>query len=584
MNRILEKFINNELTTESNKESFDYNFNEKFDCDKFDNEYKKFLWMYSGFYFHENSLRLSYNDYFVNLSVNDLTQIFKLYRYAYNNNFKEKYVLGEFLLLYYNCIINRNYKSDNLAKEKLKEYNEIQKKYKSIKNIYNELLEITCNFYKMLVNYIVENEEFLYDDIISRIRFNIKSNNKFNEIISKLFSKEKNIWVLVEYDNEVDKHVDLYDSYIEHELQCFNMYKYPIKVIFRLDKENKLKEKTFDLVVNDIVDKINNLYEKVLINSYSIIDDISTIDNFLNQINKFINELQNINNIQKNKLKECRKNLMCIKRYILSNENKIRSSLKEYTYETSIETEKIKHVVDEICNNACLLYSNSTVDFESELEQSLKSYSKHPIIYLMNNYTLDSKHQTYHTFNEKKVSNIFMEYYDKIGEQYTNLNADSLRNKLFINYYSQLLKYLKSTFCIKQLMLIDFFKIENKFDLLIQKFSDFLKISTTNRYSIVAHNVMEIEVMISNILSRYKKTSDNIVNNLFELANIYKENRTAFNGLMYIYYSLYEDSGLKIRNNIAHGNLIGENIDVELIITFSSIILLQWLYNDGKNK
>lgn len=202
----------------------------------------------------------------------------------------------------------------------------------------------------------------------------------------------------------------------------------------------------------------------------------------------------------------------------------------------------------------------------------------------MNNYTLDSKHQTYHTFNEKKVSNIFMEYYDKIGEQYTNLNADSLRNKLFINYYSQLLKYLKSTFCIKQLMLIDFFKIENKFDLLIQKFSDFLKISTTNRYSIVAHNVMEIEVMISNILSRYKKTSDNIVNNLFELANIYKENRTAFNGLMYIYYSLYEDSGLKIRNNIAHGNLIGENIDVELIITFSSIILLQWLYNDGKNK
>lgn len=67
---------------------------------------------------------------------------------------------------------------------------------------------------------------------------------------------------------------------------------------------------------------------------------------------------------------------------------------------------------------------------------------------------------------------------------------------------------------------------------------------------------------------------------MIELARFYKDNKTAFNGLMYINYILYEESGFKIRNNIAHGNLINDNLDIELITTFSSIVLLQWLYNE----
>ena len=87
--------------------------------------------------------------------------------------------------------------------------------------------------------------------------------------------------------------------------------------------------------------------------------------------------------------------------------------------------------------------------------------------------------------------------------------------------------------------------------------------------------------MIIDVLKQKKINIDNDnEKNLIKLAKIYKDNKTAFNGLMYINYILYEESGLKIRNNIAHGNLINDNLDIELITTFSSIVLLKWLYNE----
>lgn len=581
MNRVLKKFIDGDSISEILRENFDYDFNLNSDYDKFEYEYKKFMWIYSGFFFNDGILKTSINSYYIMLEVKDLEQIFKLYRYAFNNDYKEKYVLGEFLMTYYNSINNINYKRSGPGTKPVNEYKSIERKYKLENSVYEELLDVSYEFYYLLVKFIVENDEFLYDEIIDRIRTNIKSDDKFNILVSMLFCNDKNVWTLVSYDNEIDKHVKIYDNYIKKELTNFNAYKYPSKIIFALDKKNKLKRSIFNIVINDIVDKVNDLHDKILNNSIDIIRDIASIDNFLTQINDFINKLHTINDKQKIKLKQCRNNLMTIKRYVLSDEKRINDSLQCFTHETKIETKKIDRVVNSICENILTLYANSKVDFDEALFEALKSYSEHPLLDLTSNYTLDSEHQTYYIFNEENVSDFFKEHYEKVGKEYTIINSNKLRNVLSNGYYNQLLKYLRRTFIFKQQMICDFLHSRDKFGEVIQKFKDLLGLTTNNEYSIVAHNVIEIEIRIIDILKQKNLNVDSdAVCNMVELAKYYKGNKIAFNGLVYINYILYEESGLKIRNNIAHGNLINQNLDVELITTFSAIILLQWLLNE----
>lgn len=581
MNRVLKKFIDGDSISEILRENFDYDFNLNSDYDKFEYEYKKFMWIYSGFFFNDGILKTSINSYYIMLEVKDLEQIFKLYRYAFNNDFKEKYVLGEFLMTYYNSINNINYKRSGPGTKPVNEYKSVERKYKLENSVYQELLDVSYDFYYLLVKFIVENDEFLYDEIIDRIRTNIKSDDKFNILVSMLFCNDKNVWTLVSYDNEIDKHIKIYDNYIKKELTNFNAYKYPSRIIFALDKKNKLKRSIFNIVINDIVDKVNDLHDKVLNNSIDIIRDIASIDNFLTQINDFINKLHTINDKQKIKLKQCRNNLMTIKRYVLSDEKRINDSLQCFTHETKIETKKIDRVVNSICENIFTLYANSKVDFDEALFEALKSYSEHPLLDLTSNYTLDSEHQTYYIFNEENVSDFFKEHYEKVGKEYTIINSNKLRNVLSNGYYNQLLKYLRRTFIFKQQMICDFLHSRDKFGEVIQKFKDLLGLTTNNEYSIVAHNVIEIEIRIIDILKQKNLNVDSdAVCNMVELAKYYKGNKIAFNGLVYINYILYEESGLKIRNNIAHGNLINQNLDVELITTFSAIILLQWLLNE----
>jgi len=581
MNRIIKNFLEENQIAEIIKENFDYTIDKFSDIEQFKTEYKKFMWIYSSFFFTSGGLKTIINSYDIKLLSNDLERIFKLYRYAYDNNLIERYILGEFLLTYYSSINNSEYKTKGPGKVPVAEYRAINANYKNGKSIYMELQEITYEFYCQLVSVIIDDDEFLYDEVIDRMKTNINSESKFNYLVDKLLKNERNVLTIIERDNEIDKHADIYNNYICKEILDFTLYKYPMKIILKLDQKCHLRKETFDVVVNDIVDKVNNLQDKVEHNECDLIKDISSISNFLNQINIFIDNLHTINKIQRQKLKECRNNIMCIKRYILSDKEMIKSALQEFSYETKIDSKEIDKVVNEICSNVLRIFAHSKVDFEKELEEAIKSYSEHPLNSLVNNFTLDSNHQTYYIFNETEINDYFKVYFDELGKKYTELHADELRNKLMGGYYNELLKYLRRTFTLKQSMICDFLKSRDKFNEVLDKLRLLLKLKANNKYSIVAHNVIEIEARIIDILKEKNLTvSLEPKENLVKLAQYFMENKIAFNGLIYINYILYEESGLKIRNNIAHGNLINENLDIELIVTFSSIILLQWLYNE----
>ena len=93
-------------------------------------------------------------------------------------------------------------------------------------------------------------------------------------------------------------------------------------------------------------------------------------------------------------------------------------------------------------------------------------------------------------------------------------------------------------------------------------------------------NILAIEVNINKILTKNSiKYSDNMILNLDLLFNKYIDNKTARNGIMYLYYCLYEHSGPNLRNKAMHGTLINENLNVPLLITFSGLVFASWLLN-----
>ena len=104
-----------------------------------------------------------------------------------------------------------------------------------------------------------------------------------------------------------------------------------------------------------------------------------------------------------------------------------------------------------------------------------------------------------------------------------------------------------------------------------------------NDYASVVSNVLAIEANIIKIIEnkRLEKTSDGFtnLNILFESC---KENKNWINGLMYLNYTLYEKSGLNLRNNIMHGNLINTDLTIPLIVSFSGLIFTSWMLNEHK--
>ena len=101
-----------------------------------------------------------------------------------------------------------------------------------------------------------------------------------------------------------------------------------------------------------------------------------------------------------------------------------------------------------------------------------------------------------------------------------------------------------------------------------------------NDYSIVVSNILAIETDILKLLQRnnIEVSSDgfNNLNNLFEKYT----DEDKKDGLMYLNYILYEKFGLNLRNNMMHGTMINSNLDVALLVSFSSLIFVSWLLNE----
>lgn len=582
----LKEYISKFIDLTESQEEFDYKFNIESKVSNYEFEFAKFIGLYNKYFFSKDGILFSYYCREIVLKKADVEQLLKLYLYSKKINNKDYLLISEFIISYYNTIKSSEYRKivvnykeiNNDYKKSIERYTEIDKPYITFSNN-------TFEFYNIVIDYCIKSKIKISEEIVERICINLKSDSaKLNYLIDKFINNNIYLPLIISFDKNIYKHLEVYNNYIKTYINDNNFYKYPEHIIFTLEKNKQLGEDTLNIIINNIVDKTNAIYKTVINRQGSFIQLLALIDDLNKIINRLMQRIESMNKIQNQKLCECLNNLLTIKRYIVSDETYINSQLRKISYETVIPSKEINNAVKEISNNVIKLFSYSIMNFEYQMKETLQIYSENALLSMVNVFTIDSRQQMYYKPNEIFVNNFFKKYYDMIGEKYTKRNK-KLVNKLVENYYEEMLKNLSKSFLMKQNLLYSFLKKEGKFDYIIIELKKEFNINFDDYYVIMVSNVLRIEFLALELLVKFNlKITEDGRTNLYTIAEYFKGDKFIINGLMYINYILYEITGLNIRNAAAHGALINKNLDIELMLTFCGVIFMHYLITEKERQ
>lgn len=582
----IKEYLETFIECDTLNEKFDYSINNESSPDIYLKELKKFNNTYNLFFMNKGRLVFMINNYEIILREEDLKQILKLFLFYKKSNSDNCYLIAEFLLSYFNTINSKEYKKN------VSSYKEIKDTFKKIilsnnedKNILSTFKQMSFKLYNKIIDYGAHKDNFFLGDILERACINFNNDKLLKaKIIKKLL--ENNVYPskVILYDESIKENFKYYKKYLL-DYENYSIYsRFPDEMLYILDKNGLLKNSIIKLIINNIVDRTNMLQEKCDDEHENFIQIISEIDYLKSFLNNALNRFTMLSCCHKKKIHECLINLLYMKRVLVSDEDRINSQMQEFKYEQIIPNGKIEEFVNAVNDNIAVLYSSSVCNFEKELEQSLNTYAKYPMSYIFSSYNIDSDSQTYLKSEDGFVDSVFMNYYDEKGKIFTNKNTN-LQNILTKGYYIQLIKYLKQQFISYQQYIILFFDLKEGKRSLIDKLIKQGNFKLYNDYVILALTVIQIENSIIDLLKiKDKNITNNGFNNLNELAKEYTNDDFNFNGLMYINYILYEKHGLNIRNNIAHGNYFGKNIDIQILTTICAIMFINGLLRKERSK
>lgn len=583
MKKLLRMYLDENITENRLNEKFDYNFNNKSNYDEFNMEYKKFLGVYSCVFYSDNRFLTSFNSYEIRLNINDIEQIIKLLLYSVEKNLEnEKYILVDFLYTYYKTIISNDYKQNySKYKDSRIDFEFILNKYEYKKFFFTKVIDFLYEFYKKLVVYAFENKIFIDYEIINRIFNNLKENKEYtNDIINIFIINNSNLYSIIKYDNEIEKHIETYFNYILDSLDELGGYNYAKEMLYELDKSGILNNELTKQVINKYVKIVNEICTKIKSDESNFVKELSNIDILKNELNYIKKNIKILTEQEKDKILECVKMILYMKRKMIADEEYINKSMHEFTYKCQVSREKVDIYRKELKNNEVLLYNASKLNLDVEIPEALKFYSRSPLLHLVSRYEIDSDKEIYAIGVEnrrKKLNDNFKKYVDEKGKKYTELNKDVLLNKLNKDYYEQFLKYLSNTFISHQNILIATIGYK-EFEKIIEKLKNSVNYNYMNEYAMLVNNILAIESdIIIFMKQKGMQPKKNGFDNLNDLAEQYKDDKRVMDGLMYLNYILYEKSGLNLRNYSMHGMLINTNIDVPLLVTFSGLIFVSWL-------
>lgn len=581
MRKIFKDFLEENLTAEALNEPFDYKFNLDSTEEEFLKEYKKFLHIISNFFYWKDRLVTIINSYEIKIPKTDLEQIFKLYNYAkFKGNKVVERVIIEFLYTYYWGITNKEYKKNkNEAEQAESDFKQLLNEFSLKKAFFSTVINDLYEFYKELIEYGIKKDIYIQGDLIERIFNNMeKKKEKYNELIELFITNKKHIAHIINRDNEKEKHIDVYIEYIIDSLEHFGGYNCAKEMIETLNKENLLTEDTRKNIVNKYVGVVNNLCKNLKGKPKGFIKSLARINDLINELNFLLNKVNSFSEIQSNKLRECVRQVLKLKRFLLSDNDYVNSEMHKFENKIEIPKEEIEKTKQRVLDYVFDIYGLSRKDFIVSMGDALKMYSEYPLQSIVSRYSIDTLNQTY-ALNPEKVltENNFKNLFDEIGEEYTRSHPE-LRNKLSRDYYEELLKYLSKTFKMQQQLSV--LILGEDFNNIIDKLKAELKYDCKNDYATIINNIICIEKCIYQVVqNKGLETSRSGFENINKLVEIYKDDNDVVNGLMYLNYTLYEKSGLNLRNEAMHGTLIKQDVKVPLIVSFAGLIFASILLN-----
>lgn len=587
MRKLLKAFLEENMIYESVYEEYNYEFCNGNDREAFSIEFKKFIGMYNTFFYDKDRFVTVINSNEIVLDKKVIEHLFNMYKYAKENEmYDEKVLLIEFLYTYYKGINSSSYKANYANfKKSMDDFLNVINEKKLKKEFFTVVIVDLYAFYKSLINYGINNEIYIDHEIINRIFNNLKIKPQYyNELINIFICNKKNLYNIIEFDNEKKEHINTYIEYMTTSLDNFGGYNYVKEMFFQLDKGRVLTSEICKNIINKYINITNQICNRLKDKQYSFIKGLSEIDTLKKELNYILKNISSLNYVQRNKVRECLVQLLRLKRYIIADHDYVKSEMHEFSNEIKIDNSEVEKCRKIIIENEFTIYASSKIDFVNQIGIALESYAKYPIQSLVSNYQIDSNKQIYSLNiekNEKKDRDNFKKYFDEKGKEYTEKHP-KLMNKLYGNYYEELLRYLSKTFIMQQELILSMLgKVEFKNTITKLKMS--LGYEYNNEYAIVVNNILAIEQNISYILKEkgleISLQGFENINNLFE---VFKEDNSVINGLMYLNYTLYEKSGMNLRNNMMHGNLINTDLSIPLLVSFSGLIFVSWLRNDKR--
>lgn len=589
MRMLVNKYLENKISLIESNQNFDALFNENSSNEAFELEFSKFVSFYNGVFYDKTRYVTFFNSNEIRIKFSDLKSIFNLYVYADNHELAYHKNLIQDFLYTYQITINSNEYRENYDKyqESKDDFNKLLIQFKIKKIFFVDFIDELYNFYKKLFSFGLENDVFIDGETIYRVFNNLKFGRKdYKELIEMFIEKKNNLYNIVVFDLDKKKHIDTYMKYISDSLEHFGGYNYAKEMIFELEHDDCLDDFLRDRIINNYVTIVNDLVNILKNKQYSFIKGLSEIENTKKEILYLLKRIESFNEKQKKKLKELLTRLLRIKRFIISDDEYVKSEMHESKFEQKIPSEEIEKYRNALLENKLRIYAASSVKFTDEIGIALQTYANYPIMSLVSRYTIDSKREIYAfgIADRKKVKDDnFKKYFDKLGSEYTDAHPELL-NKLHENFYEEMLRYMSTSFQLHQSFLMSMLYKE-EFSNMILELKDLIGYNFENYYAMIVSNILAIEVNVIKILKKNNLPVFNTgFDNLNALFEFYKTDKYKVNGLMYLNYVLYEKSGLNLRNNVMHGTLINENLDIPLVVSFSGLIFVSWLGRCFKNE
>ncbi|MGE5456346.1 MAG: hypothetical protein ACM3O4_04520 [Ignavibacteriales bacterium] len=573
------KFINSKV------DKIDLSFSSNCTIDEFELEYEKFINFTGAFFIHKEILVTAINSYCYELKDDYLNYIHELYTKAKEsaNNIYIQFI-SEYIFTYYKALHSNEYKN-NIPDIELAKSNFKSVFHDRLFQYNGDIFKSCILFYRRVLKYGVDKKITLLPNVIERIvpKFfpRHKDTSDYKYLFNKCLFQMKYLDYLIEYDYDISSHLSSYNKYIIENINFSYSGERAIDILKKLSDKNLLEKEILKTFLNGYVEIVNDVCDNAKNKNGDIITNIANIESLL----KNLSEIKSINysnfpSSYKQKIADCIIQVLFYKRQMLKDESYTKKSMKEFGFEFTIPKQE-KSIVDYLKENIYNLYPFVKINFDSMLEESIKSYAEHPLLHLVSTYTIDNANNLYISHNEN-VNTDLKSYYDLNGREYINKNHDKLLNCLDKDYYEVMLRHIGTSYNLS--IEIALIQLGDYYNELLEKYKESFGYNDkifNNMYVVLCNSIIKTESYLLEIAkNKGLEINGNISDVINQLFNMYIENAEYRNGIMFINYILYDNLGLRLRNRLMHGEYINhKNYNREFIAIASCLVFTSYFIN-----